>query len=188
MNRTMREFRKFRTAEDREELHARTSGVVQAFLTSLRDALLDQTLFDARHKATCLDLCSIYADAGFGKFQIGQAQKWLNMALKYVFVFGEDRLPGYSQVFGLAHVPLDNIILERLRPRGMPRLSTVWSRVSSYEEYMRVQLWVRSEFGGSAPMAVEFALWQGAVGLGPGAETSAKLSARLPHPAQGFKD
>jgi hypothetical protein len=164
----MRKLREFRTAREREQLHDRASGVVQSFLTSLadtRDARLDQTLFDARHKAACIELRSTYADAGFEQFQIGQAQKWLNMALKYVFVFGEGRLPGFSRIFGLAHIPLDNVILKRLCLLGAPRLSTCWSGVSEYQEYMRVQLWVRSKFGDSAPLAVEFALWQDSGGL-----------------------
>jgi hypothetical protein len=91
---------------------------------------------------------------------VGQAQKWLNMALKYVFVFGENRLPGYAHVFELAHIPLDNIILDALYPLGAPRLTTAWSRIALYEEYMVIQSWVRSAFPGSAPLAVEFALWQ----------------------------
>jgi hypothetical protein len=84
------------------------------------------------------------------------------MALKYVFAFGEDRLPGYAGVFGLAHIPLDNIILDQLRGYGMPRLPTRWSRLAEYEQYMVIQRWVRSTFSGSAPLAVEFALWQNA--------------------------
>jgi hypothetical protein len=81
------------------------------------------------------------------------------MALKYVFVFGEDRLPGYAQLFGLAHVPLDNIILDRFSRYGRRNLTTAWSRLS-YEEYMNIRRWVRLSFPGSAPLAVEFALWQ----------------------------
>jgi hypothetical protein len=152
-----------------EELRARASAVVRSFLTSLavthRDRL-DQVAFDDRHQAACAELSSTYSAAGFAEFRVGQAQKWLNMALKYVFVFAEDRLPGYEGVFELAHIPLDNIILDRLRPHGVPQLTTSWSRVASYEVYMGIQRWVRSAFLGSAPLAVEFALWQN-VGSAP---------------------
>lgn len=153
-----------------EELRAKASAVVRSFLTGLamthQDGI-DQIAFDSRHQAACAELSSTYSAAGFAGFRVGQAQKWLNMALKYVFVFAEERLPGYGRVFKLAHIPLDNIILERLRSHGVPRLMTSWSRVASYEEYMGIQRWVRSAFSGSAPLAVEFALWQN-VGAGPG--------------------
>ena len=37
-----------------------------------------------------------YDEHGF-QFHGGQAQKWLNMAFKYVHVFGENRLPGFER-------------------------------------------------------------------------------------------
>jgi hypothetical protein len=88
------------------------------------------------------------------------------MALKYVFVFGEDRLPGYADVFQFAHVPLDRIILEQIARYGAPALSGSWSRVREYGEYMRVQVWFRSFFSDSAPLAIEFILWHKAGSLG----------------------
>lgn len=153
-------------------LHARASVVVRSFLTSLAEAGgagSDQAAFDDRHRAASTELCSTYSAAGFAEFRVGQAQKWLNMALKYVFVFGEDRLRGYARLFELAHIPLDKIILNRLHLHGhcVPRLATSWSRVSSYEEYMGIQRWVRSAFPDSAPLAVEFAHWQNSGGAAP---------------------
>jgi hypothetical protein len=190
MNRTMREFRKFRTAKEREELHARASIVVRAFLAGLRDTTLDQTNFDARHKDVCIDLRTTYAEAGFEGFQVGQAQKWINMATKYVFVFGEDRLPGYSWAFELAHVPLDNIILDCFQNRGLPRPKTAWSRISDYDQYMIIQRWIRSSYDGSAPLAVEFALWQDSRGTDSIDENSVQRSPATPcnHPTPGVKD
>jgi len=143
-------------------LRAKASKVVGAFLNGLAGVRLDQAEFDRRHHAACTELCSTYSAAGFAEFRVGQAQKWLNMALKYVFAFGEDRVAGFAGVFGMAHIPLDNIILDQLRGYGVPRLSTRWSRLAEYEEYMDIQRWVRSTFPGSAPLAVEFTLWQNA--------------------------
>jgi hypothetical protein len=141
-------------------LRSQASAVVRAFLTGLAGASLDQAALDCRHQAACTELSSTYSTAGFVEFRAGQAQKWLNMALKYVFAFGEDRLPGYSGVFGLAHILLDNIILKQLRGSGVPPLSTRWSRLDKYEESMGIQQWVRLKFPDSAPLAVEFSLWQ----------------------------
>jgi hypothetical protein len=162
LNRTLHGFAQVPEGED---LRARASAVVRSFLTNLADvrsAGLDQASFDEGHRTAAAELCSTYSAAGFAEFRVGQAQKWLNMALKYVFDFGEDRLPGYARVFALAHIPLDNIILDQLRPYGVPRLGSSWSRVASYEEYMSIQRWVRGVFPNSAPLAVEFALYQNA--------------------------
>jgi len=169
LNRTLHGFAK---VPEGEWLRAKASGVVRAFLTSLAGASLDQAAFDRRHHAACTELCSTYTAAGFAGFRVGQAQKWLNMALKYVFAFGEDRLPGYAGVFGLAHIPLDNIILDQFRGYGVPKLTTRWSRLAEYAEYMGIQQWVRSAFPGSAPLAVEFALWQNAGVTSPEEDTA----------------
>jgi hypothetical protein len=118
-----------------------------------------QKKFDAWHRAACLGLCRQYAESGFPRFCIGQAQKWLNMVFKYVHVFGEDRLPGFVDLYHFGHVPLDRIMLAQLRPYGPPRLSGAWSRIQDYAEYMRFQNWIRERFRGHAPLAVEFHLW-----------------------------
>ena len=158
LNRTLHGLAK---VPEGEGLRVRASAVVRAFLRDLvGPASVDQLTFDRRHHAACIELCSTYSAAGFAEFRVGQAQKWLNMALKYVFAFGESRLPGYAGAFRLAHIPLDNIILGQLRGYGVPRLTTRWSRLAEYDEYMDIQRWVRSAFAGSAPLAVEFALWQ----------------------------
>jgi hypothetical protein len=178
LNRTLHGFAK---VPEGGGLRVRASAVVRAFLTCLAGASLDQAAFDRRHQAACAELRSTYSAAGFAEFRVGQAQKWLNMALKYVFAFGEDRLPGYAGVFGLAHIPLDNIILDQLRGYGAPRLTTRWSRLADYEEYMGIQRWVRSAFPGSAPLAVEFALWQNA-GVAPADEDTAEPGAAPDRP------
>lgn len=172
LNRTLHGFAKVPKGVG---IRARASAVVRAFLTHLGGTSLDQAEFDRRHQAACTELCSIYSAAGFAAFRVGQAQKWLNMALKYVFAFGQDRLPGYADVFGLAHIPLDNIILDELRGYGVPRLTTPWSRLDKYEEYMGIQHWVRSAFPGSTPLAVEFWLFLNA-GVIPSDEDTAEPS------------
>ncbi len=91
---------------------------------------------------------------------IGQAQKWLNMAVKYVFVFGEGRLPGYERFFRLAHVPIDNIILESATFEGLRTFRERWSRIGNYDDYLAFQQAVRELFPDSAPLAIEFWAWQ----------------------------
>lgn len=173
MNRTLHGLAE---VPERDRLHDQASAVVRMFLTGLSGASLDRATFDRRHRAACTKLCSTYSKNGYAEFRVGQAQKWLNMALKYVFVFGQDRLPGYAGVYELAHIPLDNVILGQLRGYGVPRLTSPWSRLAKYKEYMGIQRWVRWKFPGSAPLAVEFWLFLNA-GVVPPDEDMAEPSA-----------
>jgi hypothetical protein len=84
------------------------------------------------------------------------------MPLKYVYVyvFGEERLPGYSSLYGLCHVPIDNILLGKKEFQDLPTFTESWSRVDNYSSYLSFQVRVREHFPGSAPLAVEFHVWQ----------------------------
>jgi hypothetical protein len=92
--------------------------------------------------------------------RLDKGQKWINMALKYVYVFGEERIPGFRHLYRFCHIPIDNVMLEKLGKWHAPKLSKNWSRADDYDEYFRLQKWVRDKFPGSPPLAVEFALYQ----------------------------
>lgn len=116
--------------------------------------------FDMWHKQTSLDLCNVYSAAGYKSFCVGQAQKWINMALKYVFVFGETSLSGYQKWYPHCHVPIDNIILEQEEFRNLRSFECAWSRISDYGEYMAFQSSVRNKFKPTPPLTIEFWTWQ----------------------------
>src|SRR5688572_2730258 len=82
MNRTLRGLAK---TSKSETARAQGAGVVRSFLMSLlatHQAALVQASFGVSHTAACRKLGEVFSEAGFGDFRIGQAQKWLNMALK----------------------------------------------------------------------------------------------------------
>ena len=143
------------------ELRERASLLLCSGLTSIADSgtVLAQEAFDAWHCESCKQLEGVYAEYGY-KFYVGQAQKWINMAFKYVHVFGEGQLPGFKRLYAYGHVPLDNIMIIQLRNYEAPVLSKPWSRLCNYSEYMDFQNWFRGRFPGSAPLSVEFRLWQ----------------------------
>lgn len=126
----------------------------------LQRQIFSSEQFDKWHKTTCRNLLSIYSGHAYPAFSIGQAQKWINMALKYIYVFGEERLPGFKPLYSLCHIPIDNIIIKNLSFKNPPKLKCAWSRITSYDDYMLFQHWVRQTFQGSSPLAVEFRLWQ----------------------------
>ena len=118
-----------------------------------------QEFFDAWHEKAVKDLCAIYMAAGYKNFYIGQAQKWINMTLKYVYVFGESCLPGFGKFYRYCHVPIDNIILEKDEFKHLRSFICAWSRISDYGTYLAFQLAVRKKFKDSSPLAVEFWIW-----------------------------
>lgn len=115
--------------------------------------------FDDWHKTTCNQLTSLFTHQGHHLF-IGQAQKWVNMTMKYIFTLGEDRISGFGAAYACCHVPLDNILLKQLGQFGFPLLNCAWSRLDRYDEYLEKQNWIRQKFS-IAPMDVEFLLWLG---------------------------
>jgi hypothetical protein len=68
--------------------------------------------FDRWHGDACASLCSLYSQNCFTEFTIGQSQKWINMALKYDYVLGEDRVGGFADLYRFCHLPIDSIILD----------------------------------------------------------------------------
>ena len=118
-----------------------------------------QGIFDAWHQTICQRLVQTFGSFE-QPFHIGQAQKWVNMTLKYIYTLGESRLPGFGEVYPYCHAPLDNIFIERLKPYGFPELSSVWSRLDDYQQYLGYQYWIRRRFT-LVPLDVEYCLWLG---------------------------
>jgi hypothetical protein len=109
-----------------------------------------------------MKLPDCYHTGGIGSFTIGQSQKWVNMTLKYIFTLGENRLPGFEQVYPFAHIPVDNIILEQLYTKELTVIFTsAWSRLDEYSADLQFQQWVRTHCGDEYPLDFEFYLWMG---------------------------
>jgi hypothetical protein len=156
-NRTLRGISK---VQNRAKLHTDAVDFLAESFNELREKLkapINHGGFDEWHKETCEGLVSVYGES----FTVygGQAQKWVNMTLKYVYTLGEERIHGFQAAYQLCHAPLDKIVVSELLKHGLPALSTVWSQVS-YEEYFDRQKWIREKFS-IVPLDVEFLLWLG---------------------------
>ena len=119
-----------------------------------------QASFDAWHHESVDALKRVSSEHGF-PLSVGQAQKWINMSIKYAIALGEHRVPGLHCVYDVAHVALDNIVLVRLEELGMPPLGCAWSRLDEYNRYMQCQQWVHDHFPDACSLEVEYRLWQG---------------------------
>lgn len=141
-------------------LESRLSGLLGG------SSVESQAAYDAWHEHVIQELRALYSNNGFTSFSVGQGQKWINMALKYAVIFGEERISGTSRLFKWLHVPIDNIILDEVRALRGPVPTTAWSRLQKYPEYLAVQTWFRTSveiqarYPEAAPLAVEFHLWE----------------------------
>ncbi len=156
-----RTMRGFATLAGKSEVHQQARRCVREQLTHLSLLELDEAAqFDAWHRQSCETLSAVYRENGYPLFYIGQAQKWLNMTLKYIFTLGAERIAGFDDCYAFCHVPIDNILVQRLDRYGFPPLTTRWSRIADYERYLSYQSWIRAHFQ-YPPLDVEFLLWMG---------------------------
>jgi hypothetical protein len=145
---------------DRVVIYEKQAEILKGKLDILRGQVrVSQQQFDQWHQDTCQALIDGYQKYGF-QFTIGQAQKWINMSLKYIYTLGEGRVPGFIELYPLCHAPLDRILLKALESYGLPKINEPWSRISNYDNYLGIQFWIRKCFD-LPPLDVEFLLWQG---------------------------
>lgn len=115
-----------------------------------------QNEFDNWHRDMCDRLKVEFKSKRNHDIYVGQAQKWINMTLKYLFALG-DRVNGAKRNYKYFHIPVDNIILNKLNFK----FKKSWSRIDDYEDYLNFQIMVRQTHRNEFPMDVEFRLYNG---------------------------
>lgn len=109
--------------------------------------------FDSWHKSVCQQIESTMNNKKLEllkeKFTFGQAQKWVNMTLKYLWLL--DMLPKGISAEDL-HVPIDSFILKALKDDGISDISDkdgtykykeeAWSRLTT-DNYDTIQKEIR---------------------------------------------
>lgn len=155
-----------------------THASLREFVTDLethplpeQDAEATQQDFDDRHDRWCLGrekFFQAHPHSHKGKefvFTYGQAQKWLNMALKYLAVLDH---PAVTCVYPYLHVPIDSIVYEEAAHSttglSVPRPSggASWSRLNR-EQYRAYQGHLRAciadQTDHRAPLDWEATVW-----------------------------
>ena len=130
-----RTLRGLRLVETKSHLYIQARNDVHQQISSLRDSqaeTIDQRSFDHWHQLLCKHLALRYAEHDH-HFYVGQAQKWINMAFKYIFTMGEQRLPGFERLYPFCHVPLDNILLVQMSATAVLAPSSIASLISIVE-------------------------------------------------------
>lgn len=102
---------KKRIEDAHKEFCNQVCEVIKTQIKKLLDS--DEKDFDKNHKAACQDICAkasktvVLAQALYK----GQAQKWLNMTMKYMWLLGL-RQKDFSKLISVMHVPVDSYILQ----------------------------------------------------------------------------
>jgi hypothetical protein len=156
LNRTLHGFA---THKNADLLRKDSHWLMISLVKHLREKKMTQNAFDKWHFKSCEELRRYFWVGGFEKFTYGQAQKWINMTLKYVFTIGEKRLPGFESCYPFAHIPIDNVFMEVVQVYKKINLPCAWSRIDEYGIYLKLQKEFRDLFPNSIPLAVEFRLW-----------------------------
>lgn len=126
------------TGEKRNELRQTVVELITKSINELNEnEKITKCDFNAWHKNLCLSIVDVYNDAGI-TFYCGQAQKWVNMTLKFLYILDYHVI---HKFFHYCHVPVDNYILDAAeRIFGIPKPDVCWSRWEDYDnEYMTYQ-------------------------------------------------
>ncbi|MBF1053610.1 MAG: hypothetical protein HXL14_01870 [Parvimonas sp.] len=90
----------------------------------------------------------------------GQAQKWVNMTIKYLYIL---EVEGYSfdNIIMWLHIPIDNYIFDAVEKElEIDRPVDAWSRWDKYEEYLKYQKDIREEIPKKSDIDTPPLLWE----------------------------
>lgn len=115
--------------------------------------------FDNWHKNKCITLINLFVEQIRFRISFGQAQKWINMTLKYLFALGEVKIHGINKNYQHFHIPIDSIIQNKFKALNIRPLKNRWSRIENYDTYIQYQNKVRERFSNEIPCDIEFRLF-----------------------------
>lgn len=160
MNRTIR-FNELSTDEIRLELREKVNNVFENEIKKLiGNNITNQKEFDEWHCDVCKMIKSFYLNEGI-EFTYGQAQKWINMTIKYLYILKEY---SFDNVLKYLHIPVDNYIFDAVEKElEIDRPKEAWSRWDNYDEYLKYQNDIRKKLKEEkkdiSPLRWEFKIW-----------------------------
>lgn len=117
--------------------------------------------YDEFHDSLCSRIIGCYDNQTIAEITYGQAQKWVNMTMKYLCVLYEGQCDWLNKIYSFLHIPIDSIILDKARkefPNEFPVNNTPWSQLSR-EEYITIQNKLRAVIKDVALIDWEFKAW-----------------------------
>jgi hypothetical protein len=94
--------------------------------------------YDEWASDVCTSIRGIYRDHGITDYTFGNAQKLLNMAIKYVL--SADNIDPTLPIFKVAHIPVDRVIMKIAKNKLNVRpMETAWSQTDDLGEIISYQ-------------------------------------------------
>ena len=151
------------SSNEEERVQARTDvdDMIENKVKAIADAgITRQDEYDEWHKAICEELVERYAKVCGDQFYIGQAQKWVNMTIKYLYLIDSECV---KLIADFAHVPLDNYVFAaamehiNLSSAGL----TPWSKIKDYSVYLNYQKELKKAVKplNTSPLQWELSYW-----------------------------
>lgn len=108
-----------------------------------------QQNFDEQHRELCDQLVLAWPELTYG-----QAQKWINMTLKYWLLLGESKIENIEKNAKFFHIPIDRFVQTGMFNQKNPK---PWSKISNYADYFEYQKSYRLNSSSSkSPIIDEF--------------------------------
>lgn len=139
----------------RKETTESIKGFIQEVHKLEENGSLSQDEFDKKHRALSDKIIEIYRNES--ELTYGQAQKWINMTIKYLYVLDDDKIKSIVQY---CHVPLDKYILKyAMETLGIKQEKEPWSKWDDYDKYLEYQKSLRETIKGEYPLRWELTAW-----------------------------
>jgi len=155
-------------SDQRPAVRGKCHSALVTALSALSDEHAALDAYDNWHSELIVALMRISDPLADNRgLTLGQAQKWINMSVKYAI---GGRLPGFERFERCAHMPIDRILIKELtaQPKFRAAVSLLpigpWSRLTDAAAYSAFQREVRALAAPDAPLILELALWMHAQG------------------------
>lgn len=153
-----------------EDIRAKAKEESLNFISSQIEGLKNDNIdFDEFHDTLCCGIIEIYNNNHID-FYYGQAQKWVNMTMKYLCVIGEEKYPWLNRLYPFLHIPIDSVILGKIigdfeiesvavKEKRVLLKNLSWSRIDK-DTYDAIQNVLREKIGeNEIPIFWEFKAW-----------------------------
>lgn len=143
---------------ERLELKNKVAELFKNNLLKKLSSVATQDGFDKIHKENCDEIKKIY-DAKNITITYGQAQKWVNMFLKYYYILEAKDIESKIEFF---HVPIDSIIINLVKSKfSISGFPVAWSKLDDYDAYIKYQNDLRTKIieENNFPLKWEFENW-----------------------------
>ena len=147
--------------EERAQARTDVDGFIESKFKAIADAgITSQEKYDKWHEEICEKIVERYEKVCGDQFYIGQAQKWVNMPIKYLYLIDSDLV---RLITDFAHVPLDNYVFAAARDHlGLfSNGLTPWSKIKDYKVYLDYQKELKKavEPLNTSPLQWELSYW-----------------------------